>query len=236
MSITKGITTTMNHLRTVRLAMLTGTVVVTAVVLAACGSSSNTTSTSASAASGSNAAAGGSGSAARSKFVACLKSHGITLPNRPAGQRPGGTGQGAPPAGGGQGGSPPYGGGGFFFGGGGSAAGGPSGAARARSNNPKFRAALQACGGGRFTQRRFTPNKAAVTKFVACVKAHGYNLPAPNFSGKGSIFPATIARDKKFQVAARACASDLRPQGAGAPGAPPGGASGGGSGAGSRSD
>ena len=45
-----------------------------------------------------------------------------------------------------------------------------------------------------------------MTKFVACVKQHGYNLPAPNFSGKGPIFPATIERNKKFQTAARACA------------------------------
>ncbi len=58
-----------------------------------------------------------------------------------------------------------------------------------------------------------------MTKFVACVKQHGYNLPTPNFSGKGPIFPAKIQTDKKFQAAARACASDLRPAGAGA-GAP----------------
>ena len=97
-----------------------------------------------------------------------------------------------------------------------------------------MRAALQACGGGRFPQRRFTPNKAAVTKFVACVNTHGYKLPAPNFSGKGPIFPATIERNKKFQTAARACASDLRPASAGPAGAS--GAGGGGSGGGSSSD
>lgn len=216
MSTTKGSSTTMNHLRTVRLAMLAGTVVATAIVLAACGSSSNTSSSSASAGSGASAAAGGANSATRTKFVACLKAHGVTLSNRPAGAR-------RPPNGGPGG----YGGGygGAFFGGGGGTGGpGAPGAAGRRFNSPKFQAALKACGGGQFRQRRFTPNKAAVTKFVACVKQHGYNLPAPNFSGQGSIFPSAIARNKKFQAASRACASDLRPAGAPAAGQGAGGA------------
>jgi hypothetical protein len=206
MSITKGNGTTMNHLRTVRLAMLAGTVLATAIVLAACGSSSNTSSSSASAGTASSAATGGASSATRTKLVACLKAHGVTLPNRPAGARR--PPNGAPAGGYGAG------GGGFFGGGGGS--GGP-GNAGGRFNNPKFQAALKACGGGQFQQRRATPNKAAVTKFVACVKQHGYDLPAPNFSGKGSIFPSAIARNKKFQAASRACASELRPAGAGKP-------------------
>ncbi|HEY2316775.1 MAG TPA: hypothetical protein VGH67_00625 [Solirubrobacteraceae bacterium] len=215
MSITKGRSTTMKHSRILRLPAAAVTIALAGLVLAACGSSSNTgsstsTSTSASAA----GAAGGASSAARSKLVACLKAHGVTLPARPAGarRRPqggyGGYGGGAP---------------GFFFGGGGSNRSGAPGAGRFA--NPKFRAALQACGAGRFPQRRATPNKAAVTKFAACVKQHGYNLPSPNFSGKGPVFPAAIARNKTFQAAAKACASDLRPQGAGAGGAgsaPPG--------------
>jgi hypothetical protein len=223
------------RVRTVRLATLAGTVLVTALVLAACGSSSNTSSGSGNAGSTSaSAAAGGGGggqsSATRTKFVACLKTHGVTLPNRPAGarRRPNGSGEGGgPPAGG----APPAGGGsGFFFGGGNGAQGGAAG----RLNNPKFQAALKACGGAQFQRRRFTPNKAAVTKFVACVKQHGYDLPTPNFSGKGPIFPAKIEQDKKFQTAARACASDLRPRGGpGAAGAA--GATGGGSGSGSGS-
>ncbi|MGZ4312205.1 MAG: hypothetical protein ACXVR1_08895 [Solirubrobacteraceae bacterium] len=196
-------------MRTFRLAGMAVTVVVTAAVVAACGSSSNTGSASTSTSSSAAAAAGGTSSAARSKFAACLKAHGVTLPARPAGAR-------RRPAGGyGYGGGGP----GFFFGG-----GGGTGSGAGRFDNPKFRAALQACGGARLPQRRFTPNKAAITKFAACVKQHGYKLPAPNFSGKGPIFPATIARDKTFQAAAKACASDLRPQGAagGASGAPPG--------------
>jgi hypothetical protein len=188
------------------------TIAIAGLVLAACGSSSNTgSSTSTSTSTSAAGAAGGASSTARSKLAACLKAHGVTVPGRPAGARrrpQGGYGGGAP---------------GFFFGGGGGNRSGAPGAGRFA--NPKFRAALQACGAGRFPQRRTTPNKAAVTKFAACVKQHGYNLPAPNFSGKGPVFPAAIARNKAFQAAAKACASDLRPQGAGAGGAgsaPPG--------------
>jgi hypothetical protein len=224
----------MTHLRTVRLAMLAGTVLITALVLAACGSSSNTSSGAASSTSSASAGAGGTSSAARTKLVACLKSHGITLPKRPAGaarRRPNGGGEGGGPPGGGG-----FGGAGGFFGGGGGGAG--AGAGASRFNNPKFRAAFQACGAGQFPRRRFAPNKAAVTKFVACVKQHGYDLPTPNFSGKGPVFPAKIEQNKKFQSASRACASDLRPQGA--PGAAGGGGgssgSSGSSGGGSSSD
>ena len=200
MSVTKGSSTSMTHSRTFRLVILATTIMATALVLAACGSSSNTSSASSSGSSSAGAAAGGA-AANRSKLVACLKAHGVTLPARPAGarRRPNGA------EGGGFGG-----GGGFFFGGGGGGAGRPD---AARFNNPKFRAAIQACGGNRFPQRRFEPNKAEVTKFVACVKQHGYSLPTPNFSGKGAIFPAAVARNKNFQTAARACASDLRPPG-----------------------
>ena len=216
----------MKHSRTLRLPAVAVTIALTGLVVAACGSSSNTASSSTSGAGSAAAATGGANSAARSKLAACLKTHGVTLPARPPGSRR------RPPGGyGGYGG-----GGGFFFGGGGGASGSSrgGGAGASRFANPKFRAALQACGAGRFPQRRFTPNKAAVAKFTACVRQHGYNLPAPNFSGKGPIFPATIARNKTFQAAARGCASDLRPSGAGAP--PGSGAGGSSSGSGSSSD
>jgi hypothetical protein len=58
---------------------------------------------------------------------------------------------------------------------------------------------------------------------VACVKQHGYNLPAPNFSGKGPVFPASISKNAKFQAAAKSCQADLRPAGAPGPGGPPAG-------------
>jgi hypothetical protein len=176
-----------------------------AACLAACGSSTSTSSsTSSAAASGSGASAS---SSRRSQLVTCLKAHGVTLPARPAGTR-------RPPSG-------SQAGGGSFFGGGG---GGGAGAGGRFANNPKLQAAFQACGGGRgFGGRRVALNHAAVTKFVACVNQHGYKLPAPNFSGKGSIFPASISKNAKFQTAARACQADLRPAGAPAGGAPPSG-------------
>jgi hypothetical protein len=223
--ITKGTKSNMNHLRARRVSALALTVGITALCVAACGSSSSTGSSSSSSSSASAAAGGAGGSTAtRTKLIACLKSHGVTLPTRPAGAGGAGArgsgaggagGAGAPPSGSG---TRPRGGG--FFGGG--------GAAGRFANNPKLQAAFKACGGTRgfAPGRRFGFNHAAVTKFVACVKQHGYDLPAPNFSGKGSVFPASIQKNKKFQAASKACAADLRPTGAGsspgAGGAPPG--------------
>jgi hypothetical protein len=191
----------MNHTHTLRrpgglavAALLTG------VLLAACGSSSTSSSSKTS----TSAAAGGS--ASRTALVACLRKHGVTLRRGAPG---GGPPSGAPGTSGGSG------GGGFGgFGGG--------GARRfSGANRGKFQAAFKACGanfphGG----RRFTFSHAAVTKYVTCVRQHGYNLPTPNFSGKGSVFPAGIRSNAKFQKASRACQSLLRPPGA--PGAPPG--------------
>ncbi|MGI8715550.1 MAG: hypothetical protein ACR2NR_20695 [Solirubrobacteraceae bacterium] len=68
------------------------------------------------------------------------------------------------------------------------------------------------------------PTQAAVTKFAACVKQHGYSLPKANLSGKGPIYPTKIEANAKFQSAARACQSLLRPAGGGSPpggGTPP---------------
>jgi hypothetical protein len=83
---------------------------------------------------------------------------------------------------------------------------------RGFATNPKTRAALQACGarfgfgGGRF---RGTLARANITKYVTCVRQHGYNLPNPNFSGNGSVFPSKIRTNPKFQAASRACQSLL---------------------------
>jgi hypothetical protein len=212
--ITKGTGRKMTHLRARRLPALTLTAGLVALCVAACGSSSSTSSTSSAGSggsSGSAASAASSGSASgsgfnRSKLTACLKAHGVTLP-----ARPGGAGKRPP---GGAGGGP-----GFFGGGGGS--GGRAGGRF--TSNPKLRAAFQACGGGRgFSGRRRTLSHAAVTKFVACVKQHGYNLPSPNFSGKGPIFPVSIEKNTKFQAAAKSCQADLRPAGNGSPPAPGG--------------
>jgi hypothetical protein len=183
--------------------------------LVACGSSSSGSTTTTTASSGTSASSSsGSFAARRAKLVACLKQHGVTLPNRPPG---GGSGGG--------------GGGGFFGGGGGAGGANPGGpnAGAGRSggffrNNPKAAAAFKACGadfgGGRFRPGaggRFKISHTAINNFVACVRKHGYNLPKPNFSGKGSVFPSNIRNNAKAEAAIRACSSLLRP--AGAPGA-----------------
>lgn len=171
-------------------------------LIAGCGGSSSNSST---AAAGSGiASATGPGGERLGQYRACLQGHGVTFPNRPPGTRPPGAG----------------GGGGLFGGSGG----------RGLRNNPKFAAAAKACGlpaGGFGPRRRFqAPQvKAALNTWVACVRKHGYNLPAPNTSGNGPVFDPTKVnqRDPKFIAAARACQADLQalrgPAGAGPPGA-----------------
>jgi hypothetical protein len=174
-------------------------------VIAACGSSSGSTSTkgTTTTASAATGGAGGASSARRAQLAACLKQHGVTLPARP----PGAPSGGAPGDGTGTGTTPtttaPR--RGFFGPGGGFAA------------NPKLRAAFQACGaqfgfgagGGGFRGRL---SRTAITKYVTCVRQHGYDLPNPNFSGKGPVFPANIRNNAKFQAASRACQSLLVPK------------------------
>ena len=178
-------------------AVLAVGVIAVGLTVAACGSSSSSTTKSAS---GSQVASTSTtpNSKSRSAFRTCLQQHGITLPDR----RPPGSG-GGPPSGG-----PP---GGGFFGGGG-------GAARGQFNNPKFRAAIQACGGfrgGGFRggPRRFQLSHTAINNFVACVRKNGYaQMPDPNFSGGGrGIFPTSIRNNQQFQAAARKCENLLRP-------------------------
>jgi hypothetical protein len=187
------------------------TVVVLALssLIAACGSasgSSGSASATSSTSTTASAAAGGTGpnSSQRTALAACLKQHGVTLPSRPAGAPPGaGTGTGTTGTGTTGTGTPPRRGG--FFGGGGRFA-----------NNPKLRAAFQACGakfgfrgGGQGFRGRLS--HTAVTRYVTCVRQHGYDLPNPNFSGKGAIFPANIRTNKKFQAASRSCQNLLAP-------------------------
>ncbi len=179
-------------------------------LIAACGSaggSSSTTGTSttaSAAASGGAGGAGGANPARRAALVACLKQHGVTLPARPPGAGGGAAGNGGGAGANGTGTTPRRG----LFGGGGFAA------------NPKLRAALQACGArfGFGGGARFRLARANITKYVTCVRQHGYNLPNPNFSGKGPVFPANIRTNPKFQAASRACQSLLvppRPSGSG---------------------
>jgi hypothetical protein len=165
-------------------------------LIAGCGSSSSASSASkatTSSTTASAAAGGAPNTARRAALAACLKQHGVTLPARPPG-----AGGGPPPGSGGSGTTPRRG----FFGGGGGFA-----------NNPKLRAAFQACGArfGFGGGQRFRLSRTAITKYVTCVRRHGYNLPNPNFSGKGPVFPANIRANAKFQAASRACQSLLAP-------------------------
>jgi hypothetical protein len=172
-------------------------------LITACGSSSSSTNTTTSSTTASAAAGGAPNASRRAALTACLKQHGVTLPARP----PGAAG-GPPPGSGGSSGSGTNGTGttprrGFFGRGG-------------LANNPKLRAALQACGArfgfGAGPQRfRGRLSRAAITKYVTCVRQHGYNLPSPNFSGKGPVFPTNIRSNAKFQAASRACQSLLAP-------------------------
>jgi len=154
-------------------------------LVAACGSSSSSTTTHAS--SGAAAVAGGGTQTTRASLRQCLKQHGVTLPSRPPG-----SGSGAPGPGGGPG----------FFGGGG-------GAGDQIQSNPKLRAALQACGRPFRGGRRFQVSHTAINNYVACVRQHGFNMPSPNFSGKGPVFPANIRTNPKFQAASKPCQSLL---------------------------
>jgi hypothetical protein len=199
--------------RRVRGFAVIGIALLTAAVVAACGGSSpsststtSSTSSAAAAANGSPAAGGGAvtGSIAadRAKLDACLKKYGVTLPTVGGGRfgasgatgfagRSGATGgrgffgagrPGATGATGGRG----------FFGG----AGGLGGLA----SNPKFAKAFAKCGGaigglgaglgrGATGARGLsTVDRSEVTRFVACMKKGGVTLPAPNLSGRGSVF------------------------------------------------
>ena len=170
--------------------------------IAACGSSSNSSSTSNSASVSGGTSTNANFAARRTALVACLKAHGVTLPN---GGRFG-PGAGGPPPGGGTGTNPTPGAGRFLFGG-----GGGGGAARF-ANNPKLAAAFQACG-GRVGGGRFRGGaglgRTRITQFVACVRKNGFNLPTPNFSGNGPVFPANLRTNAKFLAASQACASIL---------------------------
>lgn len=163
-----------------------------AVLVAACASSTSSSSTS--------AAASGSSTASRPAIAACLRKHGI---NFPAGRRPdGGTppsgtpgaGSATPPAGAPPAGAPP--------------SGFPGGAA----GGSKFRAALKACGANLPAGRRPAQfSRQRIQKYVTCVHQHGYDLPNPNLSGNGPVFPSKIRSNAKFQAASKACQSLLAP-------------------------
>jgi hypothetical protein len=212
--------------------------------LVACGGSSSTTSSSANAAStggssstsssgtsssgtsssGSNATPppAGRGPARFAAMRECLQKNGITLPARPSGA-------GAPRGGG-------------FLGGGANGPTLPKGVTRAQ-----YEAALKKCGAGRlagggaFGRARSPVFKQALSKFAACMRQNGIDIPVPNTSGNGPIFSTKGIKTNtpQFRAATGKCRGTLTgafrrpsggagaPAGGGAPGAggaPPAGA------------
>ena len=172
---------------------------VVCLALGACGSSatsSTSTKTASTSASASPNSAQGPGSSRFTALRSCLAKQGITLPAR-SGKRAG-TGPGGP-------------------------AGRPGGAGRFKLpegvSRTQFQEALKKCGGGNFgSGGRFksATSRAALTKYVACMREDGVNLPAPNTSGSGPVFNTKTINTttSAFKTAAAKCQNDL-PRGVG---------------------
>lgn len=167
---------------------------------------------------------GGRGAAVREELRACLEERGVTLPPRPTGGQRGGTRtDGAPPAG--PDGGPLRGDAGGGLPGGGPARGrGPGGGTGGTSaaEREKLRAAMKACGvttpegrrgpGGGRPDVDDAAYRRSIEAYTACVRKNGFDLPAPDFSGKGPVFdPDEVDQtDATFEKASAACRSTLR--------------------------
>ncbi len=178
--------------------------VLLAAVLIAAGCGSSSSSSSSTTASNASTGAGPAGTR-RAALRTCLQKQGVTLPQRPQGQRPG------------QGG----------FGGGGLGLGGAGGL----RSNPKLRTALQKCGfsppAGGGLRARSPQFRQRLTSFASCMRSNGVNLPPPNTSGSGPVFNTRglNTADPKFKSAVAKCQSVLRRPGGGpGPGGGPAGA------------
>jgi hypothetical protein len=144
--------------------------------------------------------------ASEAAFANCLKSHGVTLPSRPAGSGSNPAGSGTFPTGG----SFPSGG---FGGGGGGGFGG---------GNSKFAAAFQACaslrpaGSGRgFGTGGSAASTLALKTYVNCLTIHGVTIPSGSAETTAlrALFTNPTAKDKTAEAA---CAT-LRPRFGGRP-------------------
>jgi hypothetical protein len=196
---------------------------VAGVCIAACGSSSTTKTTAAT-------ASATTASASNTKLTACLKSKGVTLPSRGAGG--GFPGRGSATAGGTSttAGGPPSGGVPS-----GSGAGAPSGnfkpgkgATRGGGffgGNSKTAKAISACdkqlgikethtfAGGASGAGRTVPSTATLTKFVACIRTHGYAaMPeaSKSTSAGSGFFPKSVESNAAFKKALPSCESLLQ--------------------------
>ena len=165
--------------------------VLAAIALTACGSSSSST-TKTSTSSTATSTPGAGSAQQRTAIQACLKKYGVTLPSRPARSTSTAPRTGTTPRTGG------------LFGSGGSSA---------FASNPKIRADLQKCGisvGQRPAATSQVSNpvyQRAVNNYVACVRKNGYNLPKPNFTGKGPVLNTSQVNrnDPKFKAASAKC-------------------------------
>lgn len=175
-----------------------------AAALAACGGSGSGSNASANSASTTKDA-----SARSSRFASlrsCLEKEGINLPAA--------SGNGGQP---GTGGPPTGGAGGFKL---------PEGVSRS-----KLQEAMKKCGAGDFAggaRPGFSSAtaRAALTKYAACMRENGVNLPTPNTNGKGAVFntKGINTSSETFKNAQKKCQSDLK--GAFSAGRPPGGGEG----------
>ena len=129
----------------------------------------------------------------------CLEEHGIDVPERPQGGPPadGELPEGGPPPGAGQGPSP----------------GGFPGA-----DGDEIRQALKDCGidtprGGMRPPQNNAAFRAAIQKYLKCMRSNGAELPDPNLSGNGPVFDDNDVdrQDPAFVKANRACQNHLRP-------------------------
>lgn len=181
-------------------------VLLAGLLLTACGGGSTSASSTASTNASSTSPNGQRGQfAARGAALrTCLKKNGVTLPERKAPQQ-GGEGRRGPFGPGSMGGLRL-----------------PKGVTRAQ-----LLEALKKCGGGFAGARRFNgaANTQRLTKFAACMRQNGVNLPAPNTSGKGPVFNTSgiDTTSEAFKKADAKCMRDLYP---------PAGAAGGGAGVG----
>lgn len=188
-----------------------GLVALLCVWLAACGGSGSSGSGSSNAAKV-TPAGGGAGSARFSALSACLKKQGITLPTPSGSKAPSTTGTGAqsgPPTGGGL--------------------STPSGVSAS-----KYKEALKKCGGSSLAAGRpsfsSATSKAALSKYVACMRENGVDLPKANTSGSGPVFNSKGLNtgSATFKAAQSKCQTDLKGAlggagGAGGTGGPPSG-------------
>ena len=85
-------------------------------------------------------------------------------------------------------------------------AGGGSGTLASRIHEADYRAVLKDCG----PPPRLPLSATAITilhAYTACIAKHGYQLPTPNTSGNGPVFPAGTDRIRGYRTAAKSCTS-----------------------------